>query len=283
MIKLKKNIVNDKINNRILGLTIYLIAVVFIVAFLMHLINGNKNDLFGYTARIVVSGSMEPEIKINSLTIIKKCNIEDIKENDIVCFNFSQDVVHRVIEVTTNDSGKTVLHTKGDANDEADSIEVYGDMIVGKVIYTFNNLAPIISKYSVSPGKIDGVALSRNIILWLVVLGLVTFVAIWIVSFIDIIIKSFFKEDNLEHNIDKYLNDIDELLLYRELLKQLKDTEVEKSKQTRFSFITNRIARVKAEIEIKNLHYAVKDFKRATKHCIYINKLGDRLDNKGDK
>lgn len=283
MIKLKKNIVNDKINNRILGLTIYLIAVVFIVAFLMHLINGNKNDLFGYTARIVVSGSMEPEIKVNSLTIIKKCNIEDIKENDIVCFNFSQDVVHRVIEVTTNDSGKTVLHTKGDANDEADSIEVYGDMIVGKVIYTFNNLAPIISKYSVSPGKIDGVALSRNIILWLVVLGLVTFVAIWIVSFIDIIIKSFFKEDNLEHNIDKYLNDIDELLLYRELLKQLKDTEVEKSKQTRFSFITNRIARVKAEIEIKNLHYAVKDFKRATKHCIYINKLGDRLDNKGDK
>lgn len=283
MIKLKKNIVNDKINNRILGLTIYLIAVVFIVAFLMHLINGNKNDLFGYTARIVVSGSMEPEIKINSLTIIKKCNIEDIKENDIVCFNFSQDVVHRVIEVTTNDSGKTVLHTKGDANDEADSIEVYGDMIVGKVIYTFNNLAPIISKYSVSPGKIDGVALSRNIILWLVVLGLVTFVAIWIVSFIDIIIKSFFKEDNLEHNIDKYLNDIDELLLYRELLKQLKDTEVEKSKQTKFSFITNRIARVKAEIEIKNLHYAVKDFKRATKHCIYINKLGDRLDNKGDK
>lgn len=283
MIILKKNIVTDKINNRILGLTVYLIAVVFIVAFLMHLIEGNKGDLFGYTARIVVSGSMEPEIKINSLTIIKKCNIEDIKENDIVCFNFSQDVVHRVIEVTTNDNGKTVLHTKGDANDEADSIEVYGDMVVGKVVHTFNNLAPIISKYSVSPGKIDGVSLSRNIILWLVVLGLVTFVAIWIVSFIDIIIKSFFKEDNLEHNIDKYLNDIDELLLYRELLKQLKDTEVEKSKQTRFSFITNRIARVKAEIEIKNLHYAVKDFKRATKHCIYINKLGDRLDNKGDK
>lgn len=277
---MKKNIVADKINNRIFGLTLYLIAVVFIVAFLMHLIEGKSNGVLGYTARIVASGSMEPDIKVNSLTIIKKCSISDIHENDIVCFNFSQDIVHRVIEVTTNDKGKTVLHTKGDANEEADSIEVYDDMVIGKVVYTLNWMAPIIEKYSVSPGKIDGVTLSRNIILWLIILGLLTFIAIWIVSFIDIIIKSFFKEDNLEHNIDKYLNDIDELLLYRELLKQLNETEVEKSKQTKFSFIANRLARVKAEVEIKNLHYAVKDFKKATKHCIFINKLGNKLDNR---
>lgn len=275
---MKKNIVNDKINNRILGLIVYLIAVVFMVAFLMHLINGDKQYVFGHTARIVVSGSMEPDIKVNSLCIIQKCDINDIHENDVVCFKYSQDIVHRVISVTTNESGVTVLHTKGDANDRADDIEIHEDMLIGKVVYKFNSLAPILTKYSVSPGKIDGVTLSRNIILWLVVLGLVVFIAIWIVSLIDIIIKSFFKEDNLESNIDKYLNDIDELLLYRELLKQLKDTEVEKTTQTKFSFITNRIARVKAEIEIKNLHYAIKDFKKATKHCIYMNKLGNRLD-----
>ena len=278
---MKKNIINDKINNRILGLIVYLIAVVFIVAFLLHLINGESEYLLGHTARIVVSGSMEPEIKVNSLTIIRNCDIEDIQINDVVCFSFSQDVVHRVIEKTTNDSGATILHTKGDANEKADDIEIHDDMLVGKVVHTFNELAPVLTKYSVSPGKIDGVSLSRNVILWLVVLGLVIFVAIWIVSLIDIIIKSFFKEDNLESNIDKYLNDIDELLLYRELLKQLKDTEVEKSKKTRFSFIANRIARVKAEIEIKNLHYAVKDFKKATKHCIYINRLGNKIDNNG--
>lgn len=278
---MKKNIINDKINNRIFGLTVYLIAVVFIVTFLLHLINGESEYVLGHTARIVVSGSMEPEIKVNSLTIIRNCDIEDIQVDDIVCFSFSQDVVHRVIEKTTNESGATILHTKGDANEKTDDIEIHDDMVVGKVVYTINELAPILTKYSVSPGKIDGVSLSRNIILWLIVLGLVIFVAVWIVSLIDIIIKSFFKEDNLESNIDKYLNDIDELLLYRELLKQLKETEVEKSKQTMFSFITNRIARVKAEIEIKNLHYAVKDFKKATKHCIYINRLGNKIDNNG--
>lgn len=68
---MKKNIVNDKINNRILGLIVYLIAVVFMVAFLMHLINGDKQYVFGHTARIVVSGSMEPDIKVNSLCIIQ--------------------------------------------------------------------------------------------------------------------------------------------------------------------------------------------------------------------
>jgi signal peptidase len=255
---------------------------VFIVAFLLHIINGTTDGVFGYTARIVASGSMEPEVKVNSLTIIKKCDIKDIKENDIICFNYSQDVVHRVIEIATNESGITVLHTKGDANEKADDIEVYDDMLVGKVVHTFNNLAPIIAEYSVSPGEIDGVTLSRNIVTVLVIFGLVLFIAAWIASLINIIIKSFVKEDNLDKNIDKYLQDIDELLLYREMLKQLKEYKVENSKDNKLNFINNRIARAKAEVEMKNLHYAIKDFKKSVKHCMYINKLGDKL-NKHNK
>ena len=104
-----------------------------------------------------------------------------------------------------------------------------------------------------------------------------------LVTLIGIIIKSFFKKDKLESNIDKYLNDIDELLLYRELLKKLKDEEVENTQTTRYGFIANRIARVRAEIEIKNLHYAIKDFKKATKHCMYIDKLGKKLDEQKGK
>lgn len=280
---MKKNIVIDKINNRIFGLAAYLVLIVLIVAFLMSLINDGSQYFLGHTARIVVSGSMEPNIKINSLCIIQKCDIEDIQEDDIVCFNYSQDIVHRVVGKSTNESGVTVLYTKGDANSSADDIEIHGDMVIGKVTYIFNNLAPIITKYSVSPGKIDGVTLSRNIILWMVVLGLVVFVATWIASLIGIIIKSFFKKDKLESNIDKYLNDIDELLLYRELLKKLKDEEVENTQTARYGFIANRIARVRAEIELKNLHYAIKDFKKATKHCMYINKLGKKLDEQSGK
>lgn len=276
---MKHNILKDKTNKRILGLTVYLIAVIFVAALLLHLMNDSDKTVFGYSARVVVSGSMEPVIKVNSISIVKNCDIEDIHENDIVCFKYSQDIIHRVIEVTTNDSGETVLHTKGDANELADNIEIYEDMVIGKVVYTFNGLADIVEKYSISPGQIDGVTLSRNIVLSLVILGLLIFVAMWLVSLISIIIKSFSKKNNLDDNIDKYINDIEELILYRDVLKELKENEVENSAETRFRFLANRVARAKAEVNIKELHHEIKNFKREIKHCIYINKLGSKLDD----
>jgi signal peptidase len=274
----RNNILQDKVNKGILSLTLYIIVVVCIGAFLLHFINGKSDGIFGYTARIVVSGSMEPEIKVNSLTIIKKCEIEDIQEGDIICFNYSQDIIHRVIEITTSDSGATVLHTKGDANESADDIEIYDQMVIGKVVHTFNGITSIVEKYSVSPGKVDGVSLSRDIIIRLIFIGLVLFVVAWIVSIVKIILHTFSKKDCLEDTIDKYLKDIDELILYREVLKQLKDNNIKNTNETRFRFIMNRVSKAKAEIEIKNLHYDIKDFKRAVKHCIYINKLGEKMD-----
>lgn len=275
---MRNNIVQDKVNKGILGFTLYIIAIVCIGAFLLHLINGNSDGIFGYTARIVVSGSMEPEIKVNSLTIIKKCGIEDIQEGDIICFNYSQDIIHRVIEVTTSDSGATVLHTKGDANESADDVEIYDQMVIGKVVHTFNGATSIIEKYSVSPGNVDGVSLSRDIIMRLIFIGLVLFVVAWLLSIVKIILYTFSKKDNLEDIVDKYLKDIDELILYREVIRQLKDNNIENSPATRFRFFMNRVARAKVEIEIKNLHCDINDFKRSLKHCIYLNRLGEKLD-----
>lgn len=279
----RKNIIKDKINNRIIGLTLYFIAVVFMVAMLIHLINGSKGSVFGYTARIVVSGSMEPRIKTNSLSLIKHCSIKSIHKDDVICFRYSQDIVHRVVEVTTNESGETVIHTKGDANEKADNIEVNGDMLIGKVVYTANWLAPIIAKYSISPGKVDSVTLSRSIMSWLIVFGIVLFIAIWIASLIRLTIRAFIKDDDLDSKISEYLKDIDELMLYKELLEEIRSSTDIKDKKS-IEFITNRIAKAKTEIDIKNLHYAVKDFKKSVRQGVFITKLGKKLEsNKKDK
>lgn len=279
----RKNIIKDKINNRIIGLTLYFIAVVFMVAMLMHLINGTKSSVFGYTARIVVSGSMEPMIKTNSLSLIKHCSIKSIHKDDVICFRYSQDIVHRVVEVTTNESGETVIHTKGDANDKADNIEVNNDMLIGKVVYTANWLAPIIAKYSISPGKVDSVTLSRSIMSWLIVFGIVLFIAMWIVSLIRLTIRAFIKDDDMDSKISEYLKDIEELMLYKELLEEIRSSADIKDKKS-IEFITSRIAKAKTEIDIKNLHYAVKDFKKSVRQGIFINKLGKKLEiNKKDK
>ena len=229
MKKIKNNILANKLNNRIIGLVAYLVVVVCTVVFLMQLIDGNKNYLFGYTARIVVSGSMEPEIKVNSLTIIKKCDIQNIKKNDIVCFNYSQDIIHRVVEKTKNDNGELVIHTKGDANKMPDSIEINSDMVVGKVVKTFNNVAPIIDKYSITPGQFDMIAFMRSIIIYGLILGVIIFIVSWFISIIFSIIKSFKKKDNLRKELDTYIEDIDDLMIYMELIDEM--LAIKKDKQ----------------------------------------------------
>lgn len=278
LLHMKSESVKQKLNKKFTYFTIYMILIVVITTFIMYLINDKDKYIFGYSARVVVSGSMEPDIKTNSLNIIKLCDIDDINVGDVVCFNYSQDIIHRVIEKTDN-NGTTVLHTKGDANDSADDIEVYNDMVIGKVVLTFNGIASTIEKYSIAPGKVDGVALSRNIITMCMICGLVAILVSWLINIITIIIRVFIKEDRIDENIDEYMHDIDELLLYKEMLQQLKEYEVENSAETRFRFITNRISRAKAEVEIYNMHRNIKEFKKNINKCIILNKVGNKIDN----
>lgn len=264
---------------QIIGFVIYSIICIFAIYLIVGLMNGNKKSLFGYTIRIVVSGSMEPEIQTNSINIIKLCDIEDIKVNDVVCFNYSQDVIHRVIEIKTNEDGDIVLHTKGDANEKPDDVEVYDEMVIGKVVKTFNGASGLISKYSISPGNIDSVALSRDLISKLIIIGIIIFIVIYIIEVIKILVISFGKNDRYNKVIDEYINDIDELIMYKELLKDLKDYEVENSSETRFRFLLNGFSKAKAGIEIDKLHSAIKHYKKHIKHCLWLSKLGDKIDS----
>lgn len=92
--------------------------------------------LFNVKPTAILSGSMEPNIKTGDMVIVMRCNINDISIDDIIEFkteNFN--VVHRVIKIINNDSGKGLI-TKGDANKEEDHFIVRSNQIVGKVIFT---------------------------------------------------------------------------------------------------------------------------------------------------
>jgi len=277
---MKKRSLNERILlKQILGFITYAIIWTVIIFFVVGVVGNPRKSFFGYTVRIVVSGSMEPEIKTNSLNIIKLCSIEDINVNDVVCFNYSQDIIHRVFEIKTNEDGDIVLHTKGDANEKADDVEVYGEMVIGKVVKTFNGTSELISKYSISPGNIDSLALSKDLISKLAVLGVIIFTAIYIVEIVRIMIISFGKKDSYDKVIDMYIKDIDELIMYKELLKELKEYEVENTSETRFRYLLNKVAKAKAGIEIDKLNSSIKHYKKQVKHCIWLSKLGVKIDN----
>jgi len=80
---------------------------------------------------IVLSGSMEPAIRVGSVVAIKSVDTNTLKTNDIICFETSPDqpwTTHRIINIT--DEG---FITKGDANEEPDREIVKKENVIGKV------------------------------------------------------------------------------------------------------------------------------------------------------
>lgn len=126
------------------SLLLIIIAMLIIISFVARVVaekNGTRPNLFGITPTIVVSGSMLPEIQINSLNLIKSGDIEDVKIGDIIVYWSDvkrANILHRAIEKTTTEDGELAFITKGDANDLPDSIYVTENNFVGTVIYTAN-------------------------------------------------------------------------------------------------------------------------------------------------
>lgn len=97
----------------------------------------------------IVSGSMEPTIKVYDVVIDKAVtNPEDIKVGDVITFISTSSisegllVTHRVQEVKVVD-GKYEFVTKGDFNGAADSDTAKFDNLVGKVIFKIPQLGRI--------------------------------------------------------------------------------------------------------------------------------------------
>jgi len=104
----------------ILGINVYLTNA-------KSVIGNNLPTPFGYGAAVVLSGSMEPALKVNDLIIVHET--EDCTVGDIVVYQDAHNlIVHRIVE----DNGETVI-TRGDANDTDDS-PIYRSSIKGVVV-----------------------------------------------------------------------------------------------------------------------------------------------------
>lgn len=89
-----------------------------------------------YKLLTVLSGSMEPAMKVGSLVAVVPA--DEYKKGEVITFNAGSQikatVTHRIVEVKTiND--KTVYITKGDANNAADNEPVDAARVIGKVLF----------------------------------------------------------------------------------------------------------------------------------------------------
>ena len=85
----------------------------------------------------VLSGSMEPEIKVGSLVVTRPIEPEEVVVGDIITFRpvsvGENMITHRVIAIKRSSS--IYFETKGDANDKPDPFTVPAQNLIGKVSF----------------------------------------------------------------------------------------------------------------------------------------------------
>lgn len=115
----------------LLACNVYLLAV--------RVITGDQQPtVFGFSAAIVISGSMSSTIEVNDMIIIREQ--DDYKVNDIITFESGNNLVtHRIVEKTADG-----YMTKGDANNTIDQQVVIPEQVVGQVIFIIPRIGQFI-------------------------------------------------------------------------------------------------------------------------------------------
>lgn len=124
-----------KITQRLGNITTTLLFVLIILigfSIVSSSIMGREPSILGYQLKMVLSGSMEPEIHTGSVIVIKLS--EDgtsFKEGDVVTYRTKGGIpiTHRIVEV--KEEGESYV-TKGDNNDGVDLEPALAQNIIGK-------------------------------------------------------------------------------------------------------------------------------------------------------
>lgn len=114
---------------------------------------GQVPQVLGYSVFRVMTGSMEPEIREDSLLVVQKTPPEDIVPGDVISF-FSPDPMlegavntHRVVRIE-RENGRIRFITKGDANMIEDTYPTDASALVGRVVFQSYGLGKTVSLLS---------------------------------------------------------------------------------------------------------------------------------------
>ena len=98
---------------------IYVLVIIYLIIFIPV--------IWGYKPLVIVSGSMEPILKVGGILYYKTIPLDDYKKDDILVYRIpNHNVSHRIVEINNNS-----FLTKGDVNDYLDN-PVYYSQILGK-------------------------------------------------------------------------------------------------------------------------------------------------------
>lgn len=140
------------------------VLVVFVVAMFLTRLTGNTPEVFGFRVYRVATGSMEPNLAIDDVILIKSTSAEDIHKGDIITYLGSEGtmngytVTHRVIEEPVKVGSRYTIQTKGDVVGALPDPVITDDMVIGKFICKLPLLDKLYSFFNKPYGLVTFIA-----------------------------------------------------------------------------------------------------------------------------
>lgn len=109
----------NKLKNVVFNV-IYILLLIYLFIFIP--------TIFGKKPLVIISGSMEPTLKVGGILYYEEIDINDFNKGNILVYQINNHTVsHRIVEKT-----KEGFITKGDNNTSIDTYEVYNEQVIGK-------------------------------------------------------------------------------------------------------------------------------------------------------
>lgn len=124
----------------IINTLIVLVVLAFVLLVCLQRFSNNKISFLNYRIFTVVTGSMEPKYKIGDVLIAKEKDPSEIKVGDAISYLAQKGeiknnvVTHEVVNITKNENGEYLFHSKGLVNLVEDPV-VHEDQLYGVVVY----------------------------------------------------------------------------------------------------------------------------------------------------
>lgn len=195
--KTKKTIkkITNIFTNILLVLSLLLLA---FSAYTAYTFKSNPEEayLFGYKPVLILTGSMEPTLKVNGVAIVQKATYDDVDVGDIVMYQAGDKLItHRIVKKT--EEGIT---TKGENNNSEDSYLLTNRNIKAKVVSIWNWTATPIN--SIWPDGINSPISVKGLLKW------VAF-PLLIIIVLEVLIKVIKKVSRMDDDkLDKKINAI---------------------------------------------------------------------------
>ena len=130
---------------------------VLLVAVLALLLVGVR--VFGLQVFSVLTGSMEPAYPTGSVIYVKEVDPAELEPGDVITYMLT----HRIVEVIPDEDGVLRFHTKGDANEVADTNPVLEANVLGTPVYSIPYLGRLASYIQTPSGTLRTVSVAAFI------------------------------------------------------------------------------------------------------------------------